>query len=675
MPKQFITIQDLAKLQVVGDPQISPDGKRVLYTVRIADTKKGKYWTHLWESRAEGGAARQFTSGEVNDSSPRWSHDGRTIAFIRNKDKETQIWLMPADGGEARALTRMPEGSFSEMSWAPGDGALAFSFRPVHPDRTSQAKKEREEQGRSTPARVVKNVRYRLDGAGFQDERQHIWVCQIPGGEAKQVTRGDYDDESPAWSPSGKTIALVSNRSPEPDHYLYRMDIWIVPASGGKMVKVATPVGSKTALAWSPNGRWIAYYGVEAGDDPWRPQNDHLWIVSKRGGDARCLSMGMDRTVGNATLADSREVAAMPPLWSPDSRSIYITVSDRGSCHLYAVDVASRTLTPLTTGALDIAGVSVDDAGKRFALVISDPTQPAEVFVGKTRGSKLALEPLTNVNREWLSRVQISRPEEFWVEQPDGTRVQGWVIRPPGLKRGKKYPLLLYVHGGPHAQYGNVFFHELQLHAARGYVVVYSNPRGSMGREEEFAASIHRNWGNVDYEDVMAVADYAEKLPYVDNRRTAIAGGSYGGYMANWVAGHTDRFVCAVTDRCVSDFISMAGASDMPPPPNSYWPGNPWGEDMQKGWDMSPIKYVHRVHTPMLIIHSEGDLRCPIQQSEEWFTALKWLKQEVVFVRYPAETSHGLSRGGPMDLRMDRLQQIAAWLDKHLASGATRKKR
>ena len=229
------------------------------------------------------------------------------------------------------------------------DSALVFGFRPVHPNWTRKARKEREEEGRSTPARVVKKVRYRLDGAGFQDERQHIWVCQVPGGEATQVTRGDYDDESPAWSPDGKSIALVSNRSPDPDHYLYRMDIWTVPAAGGKMVKVATPVGPKTALAWSPDGKWIAYYGPEVRDDPWKPMNDRLWIVSRRGGNARCLSMGVDRTAGNATLADSREVAAMPPLWSPDSRRIYITLSDRGSCHLYAVDAASCTLTPPVT--------------------------------------------------------------------------------------------------------------------------------------------------------------------------------------------------------------------------------------------------------------------------------------------------------------------------------------
>ncbi|MBI4788444.1 MAG: S9 family peptidase [Chloroflexi bacterium] len=666
MPKQPITIQDLAKIKIVSDPQISPDGKRVLYVVKVTHAEKNKYWSHLWLAQVNDGQARQFTFGEVSDSAPRWSRDGRTIALLRTKDKRSQIWLVPTDGGEARALTDLSEGAISDLSWSPEDDSLAFCFRRTHPDWTQDATKKRGDNGKSSPARVVKHALYRLDGFGFQDERQHVWVCDVTTGNATQITRGDYDDASPAWSPDGKTLAFVSNRSGDRERLRYRDDLWLVPARGGNAQKLATPVGSKTAPAWSPDGKWIAYIGVQVGKDPWRPQNDRLWVVSKRGGEARCLSMELDRVAGNVTLGDTREPAPTVPIWSPDGKRIYVPFSDSGSCHLYAIDVASCQMTLLTTGALDVSGVSMDAAGKRFALLVANTTQPAEVYLGKPQGRKLALTQLSDANGEWLKSVQISQPEEFWITQPDGTRVQGWIMRPPTFKRTNKYPLLVYVHGGPHAQYGNVFFHEMQLHAARGYVVVYSNPRGSNGREEEFGACIHRDWGNVDYQDVMAIADYGEELPYVDKTRTAIAGGSYGGYMTNWVVGHTDRFKCAVTDRCVSNFISMVGTSDMPPPPNSYWPGVPWGDDMEQGWNMSPIKYVDKVRTPMLIIHSEGDLRCPISQAEEWYTALKWLKQKVVLVRYPRETSHGLSRGGPIDLRMDRLQRISAWLDQHL---------
>ncbi len=666
MPKQLITIGDLARIKIVGDPQIAPDGRHVLYTVQETDLDKIKYWTHLWLAAVGTRTARQFTFGEVSDTSPRWSHDGKTIAFVRRKEKQTQVWLVPADGGEARELTHLAEGGLDDLGWSPDDRALVFAFRPTHSDWTREARKRREENGKSNPARVVTRARYRLDGSGFQDERQHLWVADAATGQATQITRGDFDDVHPAWSPDGRAIAFISNRSADPDRLQYRVDLWLVAPRGGKLTRVPTPEGDKSALAFSPDGRRIAYVGVQVGAEPWRPQNERLWVVPTRGGDARCLTLDLDRTVGNATLGDARDAGPTVPRWSADGKRIFVTVSDSGNCHLYGVDVATGDARPLTHGALDVSGVTVDAAGKSFALLVADPTHPAEVFAGRLRGARLDLNPLSNANDEWLRGVQVAKPEEFWITEPDGTRVQGWIMRPPNFARGRKYPLLLYVHGGPHTQYGNVFFHELQYHAARGYVVVYSNPRGSMGREEEFMACIHRDWGNVDFQDVMAVADYAVALPYVDPARTAIAGGSYGGYMTNWVVGHTERFRCAVTDRCLSNFISMVGTSDMPPPPNSYWPGNPWGDDMAQGWNMSPIKYVDHVRTPMLIIHSEGDLRCPIEQSEQWFTALKWLKQSVVFIRYPLETSHGLSRGGPIDLRLDRLRRIGAWLDRHL---------
>ena len=666
MPKKLVTVQDLARIKIVGDPQISPDGKQVIFTVQESDPEKNKYWTHLWLGRPSTKATRQFTFGPVVDTSPRWSHDGQTLAFVRVKEQRSQIWLVPADGGEARALTDLPEGRMTDLTWSPDGHTLAFCYRPTHPDWTQEAAKQRAGNGKSNPARVTTRVIYRLDGFGFQDERQHVWTAEVATGKTTQLTRGDYDDVQPDWSPDGRTIAFVSNRSSDPERHSYHQDIWLVPARGGKLVKVATPVGEKSALAWSPDGRQIAYIGYEVGDDPWRTRNDRLWVVSKQGGNARCLTLKLDRAVGDATLGDAREAAHPVPIWSPDGKRVLFSVSDSGNCHLYAVVVATGQLAPLTRGTQDVSGVSLDAAGRNLALLIGEPTHPAEVSTGKWAGSHLTVSPLSHANDEWLREVQVSKPEEFWVAQEDGTRVQGWILRPPNMVRTRKYPLLVYVHGGPHAQYGNVFFHELQWHAARGYVVVYSNPRGSLGREEEYAAAIHRDWGHVDYEDVMAVTDYAVKLPYVDTKRTAIAGGSYGGYMTNWAVGHSDRFQCAVTDRCLSNFISMVGTSDMPPPPNSYWPGNPWGDDMTRGWDMSPIKFVDKVHTPMLIIHSEGDLRCPIEQSEQWFTALKWLKQQVVFVRYPRETSHGLSRNGPLDLRLDRLGRIGDWLDSHL---------
>jgi dipeptidyl aminopeptidase/acylaminoacyl peptidase len=698
MPRQPITLEDLSRIMVVGDPQMSPDGADVLYAVKTTDVEKNKYFSHLWlahvpplPGKENHERPRQFTFGEVSDSSPRWqpavpagSPDGRQIAFIRTQDERSQIWVVASNGGEPRALTALPDGDIGELMWSPDGRSIAFAFRPAHEDWTKDAAKKREESRRSKPPRVITTVLYRLDGQGFQDERQHIWVCDVGTRTTRQLTRGDFDDGTSAWSPDSRTIAFTSNRVADPARHAYRNDIWLVSANSGGSTdsgrraarRIATPIGTKSALVWSPDGEHIAYVGNEVGADPWLPLNRRLWIVPRTGApsagagqsDARCLGGVLDRAVGDATLGDTRGEASTLPIWSANSRRLLFVVSDSGSSHLYSADVRTGKATKTMGGARDICGLTADAGCRRVALLVGEAMRPAEVFTAELAdgsGASIEAKQLTDHNGPWLAGVRIGAPREFWLTQPDGTRVQGWVLRPPNVAATKKHPCLLYVHGGPHAQYGNAFFHELQYHAARGYVVVYGNPRGSSGRDTPFGACIHRDWGHVDYEDVMAIADHAESLPYVDKKRLAIAGGSYGGFMTNWAVGHTQRFRCAVTDRSISSFVSMAGTSDAPPPPRGYWTGVPFGDDLQLGWNMSPIRCVENVRTPMLIIHSEGDLRCPITQAEEWFTALKWLRQEAVFVRYPPETSHGLSRGGPIDLRYDRLKRIGEWLDEH----------
>jgi acylaminoacyl-peptidase len=264
-----------------------------------------------------------------------------------------------------------------------------------------------------------------------------------------------------------------------------------------------------------------------------------------------------------------------------------------------------------------------------------------------------------------LGDIQLSRPEEIWFKSFDEIELQGWLLKPPNFDPQRRYPLVLYVHGGPAAQYANTFFHEFQVLAAQGYMVLYTNPRGSLGREEEFATCIQGDWGNLDYRDLMSAMDYAEKLPYVDIRRMAVAGGSYGGFMVTWIVGHTDRFCCAVSERGVSNRHSAVGTTDNPPMPDGYWSGNAWDKPGQL-WAQSPLRFAGNIRTPLLIIHSEGDLRCTIGQAEQLYSALKRLKREVTFLRYPAETSHGLSRNGPPDLRLDRLERIVSWLDRYL---------
>jgi dipeptidyl aminopeptidase/acylaminoacyl peptidase len=672
MPKLPITHDDLARIKYTGDPQMSPDGTQVMYTIRYADVARNRYFTHLWLHPLNEREARQLTVGEVSDGSARWSPDGKSIAFIR----AAQVWMLPVAGGEARTLTSLPQGRIGELRWSPDGKRLAFAFCPIHADWSREAEQKREASGASKPPRVITHTRYKLDAEGFHDERQHIWLCDVATGKTTQITGGDYDDsafpwwpggQAVAWSPDSRTIAFTSNRIKDPDRHYFRNDVWLMPARGGKPKRLPTPVGLKANLSWSPDGKQIAYIAADSGENLWLPRNNYLWLVPVDGRSmARCLNGALDRNVGDTTIDDCRDGASGMPVWAADSSTLYVTVSDSGNAHLYAVDTASGEWTRLTEGATDSVGITADRAAHRFAVLMADPTHPPEVYTGQISNGILALHAISDVNGAWLQTVRVSPLKEFWLTQPAGTRVQGWVMRPPAFSAKRKYPCLLYVHGGPHMQYGNVFFHEMQWHAARGYIVVYGNPRGSNGRDTNFGACIHNDLGNLDYQDVMALADHAAALPYVDSNRMAIAGGSYGGFMTNWVVGHTNRFKAGVSDRSICNWISMDGTTDDPPPPDAYWPGTPWNADLQRRWDMSPLKFADRVRTPLLIIQSEGDLRCPISQAEEWFTALKWHKQEAVFVRYPSETAHALSRSGPIDLRLDRLKRIGDWLDSHL---------
>ena len=669
MPTRPLQKEDLLTLTFAGDPRISPDGRRVVLTAKTIDADKNRYLSHLWLYNVQSAERRQFTFGEVADTSPRWSPDGARLAFLRTVDKRTQIWTIPVDGGEARRLTELPEGSISQIAWSPDGRRLAFAFRPMPEERTQKARKDRDESGASTPPRVVTRMLYRLDGAGFLDERQHIWVCDAQTGEARPITEGDHEDNAPAWDPQGDRIAFLSNRSDQPEHRPYEIDIWLVAPDGGAPERVETPVGAKGGLSWSPDGALLAYTGTEAADDPWRPDHDQLWVVAPTGGDARCLTADLDRPIGNTTLSDTRDAftGGSPPLWSGDSSRLYVPVSSHGDCHVYEVPINGAPI-PLTDGQLDVGGLSATDDGSRLALLISRPTQPGEIFLGTKTDDGLDLQKITSFNDDWLNEIQLSEPEKLWVETDDGNRVQGWLLTPPDVDESQQYPLLLYIHGGPHAQYGHSFFHELQWHAARGYAVLYTNPRGSSGYSEDFMAEIRGNWGDRDHADVMAVLNHIAARPSIDESRMAVAGGSYGGYMTNWIIGHSDRFACAITDRSVVNLQSMAGTSDIPHTllqPDGYWAGTPW-DDPSTLQQQSPLRYMSDVRTPTLIIHSEGDLRCPIEQAEQLFTTLKWLGIETVFVRYPAETSHGLSRSGPPDLRLDRLERIGDWLDRFL---------
>jgi dipeptidyl aminopeptidase/acylaminoacyl peptidase len=428
-----ISIEDLLHLKFVSDPQISPDGKQVVFAVKTVDQELNRYFSHLFMVEVSSGEVRQVTHGEVSDNLPRWSPDGESIAFHRTQDKITQIWLAPVGGGEPRQLTQLEEGEIGSPQWSPGGGQIAFEFRPTHPDWTQRAKKEREERGLSDPPRIITRLRYRREGKGFLHHYQHIWSCDTQTGESRQITSGEWDDHDSAWSPDGTRIAFLSNRGDDPDTKPYQEQIWLVPPKGGEAQEIPIPEGYKRNLAWSPDGRYIAYIGYESQEDPWGTRHDHLWIVSLQGDPSRCLTRSLDRTVGNMTISDSREIGSETPLWSKDSRGLFYLLSDAGNCHLYTVDLTEEP-KQVIDGSLDVCSFTGDVEGRTFASLISNPTRPAEVFIASregTEGSSWSPLPITSMNGALLEDICLSEPEEIRFGSFDGTDVQGWLLKPP----------------------------------------------------------------------------------------------------------------------------------------------------------------------------------------------------------------------------------------------------
>jgi len=657
--KRPITAEDLLTLQTIGDVQISPDGAQVAFVRTVTDTDKNKYKSEIWRVPADGSRSpRQFTAGAASASSPRWSPDGTQIVFISDRqDEAAQIFLIAADGGEALALTTLEPGGVQGLHWSPDGSQIAFLYRATPVNYTKKAVEERKEKGLSSPPRVHTRLFYRLDGFGYFDgEYWQVAVADVSTGKTRVLTSGEFSCSSVTWSPDGKTLAFLSDRRPDGDA-LPDADtqVWTVPAAGGELAQINAPNGDKSGFTWSPNGSQFAYTGNPDALDQWGTNNDRVFVLPVTGGEARDLMGHTDKAVGALAISDVGGGGGEDLVWSANGMTLYFPVSESGDVRLCKIAAAGGDLVYLTEATQVVGSFSI--AGETFAASISKPTMPGEVFVGERQ--------LSHLNQPWLDEIALQTPEPFAIPNGSGGEVPGWFLTPPNFEANGTAPLVVYVHGGPHLQYGNMLFHELQWLAAQGYVVAYANPRGSKGYGEAHTKAIKGDWGGPALADVEAVVDEAIQRGYADPKKTAIMGGSYGGYLTAWAVGHTDRFACAIADRLVNDLPSMAGTCDFPWSHGTYYKGNSW-DDPSDLWHHSPLAYAGKINTPLLLIHSDGDLRCPVSQAEELFAALRLQRKPVEFVRYPAETSHGLSRSGPPDLRLDRLQRNLAWLDKYL---------
>jgi dipeptidyl aminopeptidase/acylaminoacyl peptidase len=680
--RRAITEMDLLRFVWIGDPQISPDGTDVAFVRVAVNKKKDGYDTALWIVPADGSLApRPFTSGP-RDTAPRWSPDGRRLAFLRSAEKDgkpqpPQIHLMERAGGEARSITDLAKGASAPV-WSPDGRTLAFTSATNAKDLEARAKESRPEREaeRESDVRVITKAVYRWNDRGYVDfaRPSHVWTVGVPsGGEAapppRQVTSGAFQEEEPVWSADGARILFTSTRVAEPYYEASDDDLFAVAADGGAPALVTGIDGAIGAAAPSPDGRRIAFRGTLNGK-PLRSYNQpDLFVADAAGALPRNLSAAFDFDVLTGLAGDQRAPrggGAAPIVWPKDGRSLLFVAAERGRANLRRLDLSSGRVHDVTAGDQEVMSFSSSADGSRIVALISTATEIGDLFVVEVEGAdRLPPRRLTRVNAELASELDLTAPEEIWYPSFDGTRIHALVQKPPGFDASRRYPLILNIHGGPHAAYGYTFFHEMQWMAAKGYVVLYPNPRGSSTYGQDFGNLIQFRYPGDDHKDLMAGVDELIRRGYVDPGRLGITGGSGGGVLTNWAITQTDRFAAAVSQRSIADWGGFWYTSDFTLFNPTWFRAPPW-QDPADYAARSAITHVEKVRTPLMLIEGEADHRTPPGEGgEQMFRALKFLRRPTVMVRFPDE-SHELSRSGKPWHRVERLQHIVAWFDKYL---------
>jgi len=679
--RRGITDKDLFSFVWVADPQIAPDGSQIAFVRVTADEKKDTYLSSIWIARSDASAPPRALTNGPRDTSPRWSPDGRQLAFVRSLDKEgkaepAQIYVLPLGAGEPRAITDLPRGA-GVPEWAPDGKTIAFSSGTKPEDIATKNDAKSDEKPRESDVRVITEAVYRangISGSGFVDRTRpsQIWTVAVPAGvatpaAAKRVTSGEFAAGNYHWSKDGSQIYFVSDRRREPYYFGSDSDIYAVSKDGGEPVQLVSIEGTIGAYAVSPDGKRIAFDGTLAGSPRRSFSQTDLWVAELGSSAPRNLTASYDFDIDGSIGGDQRSPRGqMPagPVWSRDAQTVFIKVGEQGNANLKRIDVATGKVQPVTDGTHEIMSYTADAASRTFAFVRSTATVVGDLYVMDS-GPGSTMKKLSSFNDELFAQVAMNEPEELWYTSVDGRKIQGWILKPPSFDATRTYPLILEIHGGPHAAYGNTFTHEFQWMAAKGYVVLYTNPRGSSNYGQDFGNSIQFAYPGDDYKDLMAGVDEVLKKGYVDPVRMGVTGGSGGGLLTNWVVTQTTRFKAAVSQRDISDWANFWYTADFTLFTPTWFRKAPF-EDPADFARRSPITYVAKIQTPLMFILGDEDYRTPPGAGgEDLFRALKYLKRPTVMVRFPNE-SHELSRSGKPWHRVERLQHIVGWFDKWL---------
>lgn len=668
--KRLIVIDDVAKIKQIDDPQISPDGKWIAYVVQATNGFRRGYERNIYMVSTAGGDPIQLTrSGK--DSSPRWSPDGKRLAFVSARSEKPQIYVLPVGmPGEARALTSHENGAFAP-AWSPDGAHIAYLVNNNTDERAREDRKEAEsapadelegkhrkerkaedEKNRWDP-RQVERIPYR-QGTSFMDDR-HAQIYVIPTAEGlegdaakpRRLTSAQTSYSPPVWSKSGRTIVTDRAWDVEVDEYFRYGNIYLIDIETGIERRIRDEANNYSTAIPSYDGDWLICTRSPFGKTDAMAR---LTLIPLAGsGEAVELNLELDRSIYGYD-------------WLPSGKLV-VMVGTEGRFELHTLDPQTKQYSPILTEDQGIFGMSLTEQGE-IALVSATTMRLEEVFFVPAGGEA---RQLTSVNGKLMDEIRITETHEIRYRNRHGQEIQGWYLLPPDFESGKQYPLALNIHGGPHVMWAptaRAMWHEWQVHAAQGYVVFYCNPRGSDGYGEGYQTALHAAWGEVAMDDIMAGVDSMIAQGVVDTQRMAITGGSYGGYMTAWIVGHTDRFCSAVTQRGVYNLTSFYGTSDVPILISSEFDTEPW-EDPQKLWEHSPLAYAHHIKTPLLILHSENDFRVPIEQGEQLFA---WVRRAtdtpVKMVRFPRE-GHELSRSGEPIHRIQRLTEMVNWFNRY----------